>query len=63
MDINDVVDLIVDLPNDKLVKGMRGVIVMVLDKPELAYEVEFCNSKGETIIELAVKPEWVKKSE
>ena len=57
MDINDVVVLKTDLPAENLVKGMRGVIVFVFDDPELAYEVEFCNDKGETLAQVALKPE------
>ncbi|MBN3575892.1 DUF4926 domain-containing protein [Vibrio neptunius] len=57
MDINDVVVLQVDLPEENLQKGMRGVIVTVFDVPELAYEIEFCADNGETIAEVALKPE------
>lgn len=57
MDINDVVVLRIDLPDENLVKGMRGAIVAIFDDPELAYEVEFCNDKGETLAEVALKPD------
>jgi hypothetical protein len=59
MDINDVVALKIDLPEENLVKGMRGVIVMVFSDPELAYEVEFSSDNGETIAEVALKPEQI----
>ena len=36
---------------------MRGVIVTTFDDSELAYEVEFCVDNGETIAEVALKPE------
>ena len=61
MDINDVVTVIVDLPEENLEKGMRGVIVAVFDQPELAYEVEFCTDNGETIAEVALKPEQLER--
>jgi hypothetical protein len=57
VDINDVVVLNIDLPEENLQKGMRGVIVTVFDDPELAYEVEFCADNGETIAEVALKPD------
>ncbi len=59
MDINDVVVLKVDLPEERLEKGMRGVIVAVFNEPEQAYEVEFCGDKGETVAELALKAEHI----
>ena len=54
MKLYDVVILQVDLPEEGLSKGMRGTIVAVLDVPQAAYEVEFCNANGETIAELAL---------
>jgi len=62
MDINDVVVLKIDLPEENLKKGMRGVIVTVFDDPDLAYEVEFCSDSGETIVEIALKPEQIRPS-
>lgn len=59
MDINDVVVLKVDLPDERLEKGMRGVIVAVFSEPEKAYEVEFCGAEGETVVELALKAEQI----
>lgn len=61
MDINDVVELKSELPEQCLKQGMRGVIVAVFDEPEHAFEVEFCNEGGETIAEIALKPEQLKK--
>lgn len=57
MDINDVVVLKLDLPEENLQQGMHGVIVTIFDDPELAYGVEFCSDNGETIAEIALKPE------
>lgn len=61
MKINDVVTLKVDLPEENLVKGMVGVVVSIFDEPEMAFEVEFCGSGGETIAEVALTPEQVEK--
>ena len=61
MDINDVVELQCELPEQCLKKGMRGVIVAVFDEPEHAFEVEFCNERGETIAEVSLKPEQLEK--
>jgi hypothetical protein len=43
----DVVAVIKDIPEKKLVKGQVGTIVDQLD--ENVFEVEFCNKSGETI--------------
>jgi hypothetical protein len=43
----DVVALTRDIPEKKLVKGLVGTIVEQLD--ENVFEVEFVNTKGETI--------------
>jgi hypothetical protein len=56
MDINDVVALKNDYPEEGLKKGARGVIVAIFDHPELAYEVEFCDDEGNTKTEVLLKP-------
>jgi uncharacterized protein YceH (UPF0502 family) len=43
----DVVALLRDLPEKKLVKGQVGTIVEKWDTR--VFEVEFCNTKGETL--------------
>jgi hypothetical protein len=45
--IFDVVALLRDLPEKKLVRGQVGTIVELLD--ENVFEVEFINKKGETL--------------
>ncbi len=60
MDINDTVKLDVDLPEDNLKQGAIGVIVEIFSKPNTAYEVEFCNDKGETIVTKALKEHQIK---
>lgn len=59
MNLHDVVVLKVDLPQDNLKKGMRGVVVAMFDRPEVAYEVEFCDDNGATIAEVALTPDLV----
>ena len=44
----DVVAVLNDLPDRNLLKGQVGTIVEQLD--ENVFEVEFVNSKGETIV-------------
>ena len=56
MDINDVVVLKMDLPNENLKKGALGVVVSIFEVPELAYGVEFCSDSGETLAEVSTNP-------
>jgi hypothetical protein len=39
--------------------GCIGAVVMVFDKPTIAYEVEFFNDANETIAVLTVKPDEI----
>lgn len=59
MKLHDVIKVKKDIPEDNLKQGMTGVIVTIFHDPCLAYEVEFCNDKGETIIETALLPEQI----
>ena len=56
----DVVVLGEDLPNEGLVKGTVGTIVMVFDAPTLGYLVEFCDEEGRTIAMPALLPAQLK---
>lgn len=56
----DVVVLGEDLPNEGLVKGTVGTIVMVFDTPTLGYLVEFCDEEGKTIAMPALLPAQLK---
>lgn len=56
----DVVVLGEDLPNEGLVKGTVGTIVMVFDTPTLGYLVEFCDGEGRTIAMPALLPAQLK---
>jgi hypothetical protein len=52
----DVVELIVDLPEQGLYAGMQGTIVEV-HKEGVAYEVEFSDERGEALNLVALRPE------
>ncbi|PAO03343.1 DUF4926 domain-containing protein [Enterobacter cloacae] len=56
----DVVVLGEDLPNEGLVKGAVGTIVMVFDTPTLGYLVEFCDEEGRTLAMPALLPAQLK---
>jgi Domain of unknown function (DUF4926) len=43
----DIVELLVDLPEDNLKAGVQGTIVECYN--DNAYEIEFSNSEGETL--------------
>ncbi|WKN42116.1 DUF4926 domain-containing protein [Tunicatimonas pelagia] len=51
----DVVALLKDIPEEKLVKGQVGTVVEELD--EAVYEIEFANKQGETLVNLALSSE------
>lgn len=53
----DVVALLVDLPEEGLVRGQVGTIVEC--HPDGAFEVEFVDEDGRTYALVAVKPEHV----
>ncbi|BDS25586.1 TPA: DUF4926 domain-containing protein [Enterobacter asburiae] len=56
----DVVVLGEDLPDEGLVKGTIGTIVMVFDTPTRGYLVEFCDEEGRTIAMPALLPAQLK---
>ncbi|EMO3463206.1 TPA: DUF4926 domain-containing protein [Klebsiella variicola] len=57
----DVVVLGEDLPNEGLVKGTLGTIVMVFNTPTTGYLVEFCDEKGKTIAMPVLFPAQLKR--
>ena len=57
----DVVVLLEDLPADGLQVGMRGTVVDIHHSPCLAYEVEFCDDRGETIALVALLPNQIER--
>lgn len=48
-----------DLPDEGLTKGMLGAIVLIHEKPNLAYMVEFVDDEGRTIAMLSLLPEQI----
>ena len=55
---NDFVEANRDLSN-RVLKGDKGTIVLVYQKPSLAYEIEFIDIQGDTKELLTVQPEDV----
>ncbi|MDU4094040.1 MAG: DUF4926 domain-containing protein [Pantoea sp.] len=53
----DVVFLNEDMPDLGLTKGQQGVILDVYHSPSPAYEVEFCDKEGNTLLCLALSPD------
>jgi len=45
-----------DVHLEGICSGSLGVIVAVFSEPEEAYEVEFCDEKGATTAQVALKP-------
>src|SRR5260370_10535542 len=58
---NDVVQLVRDLPDHGLARGATGTIVHVFDRPNRAYQVEFCDATGRTIAQLALEPHEIER--
>lgn len=58
----DVVFLKENLPEAGLIKGQSGVILDVYNSPILAYEVEFSDNDGKTLLCLALSPEQLSQS-
>lgn len=50
--LQDVVALLNDIPNERLVKGQVGTVVEALD--EGVYEIEFADKQGRTLASLAL---------
>ncbi|WP_343648757.1 DUF4926 domain-containing protein [Enterobacter sp.] len=55
----EVVVLAEDLPDEGLTKGMLGAIVLIHEKPNLAYMVEFVDDEGRTIAMPSLLPSQV----
>lgn len=53
----DTVRLVAAQPQAGLPAGALGVVVESYTKPDLAYEVEFCNEEGETLASLTLAPD------
>ena len=55
----DVVVLKASVDGSQIPAGAEGVIVHTHTVPRLAYLVEFCNDKGETLDTLSLLPEQI----
>jgi len=53
------VELAVDVPDYGLREGDVGTVVLVFERPDLAYEVEFVDRRGRTRAQLPLLPEQV----
>lgn len=60
MELYDVVELIVDLPDEGLATGSVGTVVHVFHEPNLAYEVEFADDEGRTVAMVPLTPDQVR---
>ena len=60
MELYDVVQLAVDLPDEGLTSGAIGTIVDIYSSPNVAYEVEFTDDEGRTVAMLALLPEQIR---
>lgn len=49
-----VIDLKRDIPEAGLISGTRGTIVLIFEKPEPAFEVEFVDELGRTVAQLVL---------
>lgn len=57
----ETVTLLKDYPDENLKKGTIGVIVMVYEEPNEAYEVEFTDKNGHTKALLTLLPSEIIK--
>ena len=53
----DVVVLTEDIPGEGLRAGMQGAIIEVYSLPAEGYEVEFCDTAGRPVAQLALSPD------
>jgi len=60
VELYDVVELAVDLPDEGLKSGAVGTIVDIYNSPNVAYEVEFTDDEGRTVAMLALLPEQIR---
>jgi len=61
MELHDVVELAVDLPDEGLAAGSVGTVIHVFDKPDLAYEVEFTDENGKTLAMVPLTPQQLRR--
>ena len=56
IDLNDLVEPAIDLPEHGLGSGSVGTVVHVFHEPRLAYEVEFTDDDGATVAMVPLTP-------
>ncbi|WP_231653650.1 DUF4926 domain-containing protein [Pseudomonas californiensis] len=59
MTINDVVRLDVDIPEEGLFVGDIGTVVHECIGPRTAYEIEFTDEHGRTVVQLTLLPSQI----
>lgn len=59
--IFDIVELLEDIPSEGLNKENKGTVIFIFNQPTLAYEVEFCDSKGRALSQVTVLPHQICK--
>lgn len=59
----DCVRLVKPLVSDRVPVGSEGVILMVFREPTLAYEVEFFDDTGGSLLNYTVEPDQIQKLE
>ena len=59
MELYELVELAVDLPDENLSRGMIGTIVEIYDSPP-GFEVEFADSDGRSIALLGLGPDQIR---
>ncbi|WOB49166.1 DUF4926 domain-containing protein [Xanthomonas hydrangeae] len=59
--VNDVVQIVVDIPQCGIVSGSVGAIVHVFSVPNEAYEVEFIDADGKAVALLTLVASEIEK--
>jgi hypothetical protein len=63
MQLHDVVELIVDVPEEGLSAGAVGAVIHIFYKPNLAYEVEFTDDNGKTLAQIPLTADQIRPVE
>jgi hypothetical protein len=61
MKLHAVVRLTEGLPEHGLLRGTVGAVVAICDAPSRAYEVEFTDENGRTIVEVTLREEQIEE--
>jgi hypothetical protein len=57
LSLHQVVRVIRDVPQQGVIKGMVGAVIEIFEIPEHAYEVEFVDAEGRTLLEATLMGE------